>query len=103
MPPIFNVGPFTSTDTLFTGAAGDLDLFTDMEISGLVRIGLLKPPTTGKHDPPVTLPTSKAEPASSSRKRDRRDSPGCHHPVTMAAGSHEDLDRSEHEHEVARK
>ena len=68
VPPIFNIGPFASTDMLFTSAAGDLDLFTDMEISGLVRIGLLKSPTNGICDPLVALPTSEAEPASSSRK-----------------------------------
>ena len=68
MPPIFNVGPFASTDTLFTGTAGDLDLYTDMEISGLVRIGLLKPPITSTRDPPTAPPASKAEPVSSSRK-----------------------------------
>ena len=46
VPPFFTVGPFASTDTLFPGTAGDLDLFTDMEISGLVCVGLLKPPIT---------------------------------------------------------
>ena len=60
----FNVGPFTSTDTLFTGAAGDLDLFTAMEISALVRVGFLKPPIAGKCD----TPTAPVEPASSSGK-----------------------------------
>ena len=67
-PPIFNVGPFASMDTLFPSAAGDLDLFTDMEISGLVRVGLLNPPITGTHDPHAPPPASKVEPASSSRK-----------------------------------
>ena len=99
--PIFNVGHFASTDTLFTSTAGDLDLFTDMEISGLVRIGLLKPPIAGICD----TPAAPVEPASSSGRRDCRDSPGhrhCHL-VSAAAGSHDDLDRSEHEREAARK
>ena len=39
VPPFFNMGPFASTDMLFTSAAGDLDLFTAMEISALVRVG----------------------------------------------------------------
>ena len=103
IPPIFNIGPFASMDMLFTSAAGDLDLFTDMEISDLISIGLLKPPTTGIRDAPVTLPASEAEPASSSRKRDCRDSPGGRHSITMTAGSHKDLDRSEHECEAVRK
>ena len=68
VPPFFNVGPFTSTDTLFPSTAGDLDLFTDMEISGLVHVGLLKPPITGTCHPHAAPPSSKVEPASSSRK-----------------------------------
>ena len=88
---------------LFPGAAADLDLFTDMEISGLVRVGLLKPPITGTRDPHAAPPASKVESASSSRKRDCRDSPSCRHPVTVAAGSREDLGKSEHECEAVRK
>ena len=101
VPPIFNMGHFTSTDTLFTGAAGDLDLFTDMEISGLVRVGLLKPPTASICD----TPAAPIEPASSSGKQDHRDSPDRHRHclVSTAAGSHDDLDRSEHECEAACK
>ena len=64
MPPIFNIGPFASTDTLFTGAAGDLDLFTDMEISGLVHVAFLKPPIAGK----CNTPAAPIEPASSTGK-----------------------------------
>ena len=74
VPPFFNMGPFASTDTLFTSTAGDLDLFTDMEISGLVRVGFLKPPIASKCD----TPAAPMEPASSSRKRDHRDSPSRH-------------------------
>ena len=100
VPLVFNVGPLASMDTLFTGAAGDLDLFTAMEISALVRVGFLKPPIASKRDTPATP----VEPTSSSGKRDRRDSQSRHcHPVSAAAGSHDDLDRSEHEHEAACK
>ena len=41
--PFFTMGPFTSTDTLFPGAPGDFDLYTDMEISSLPEVGLLEP------------------------------------------------------------
>ena len=74
-------------DTLFPGTAGDLDLFTDMEIPGLVRLGLLKPPITGTQHHHAAPPASNVEPASSSRKWDHRDSPSRRHPVTMAARS----------------
>ena len=97
------MGPFASTDTLFPSTAADLDLFTDKEISGLVRVGLLKPPIAGTRDPHAPPPASKVEPASSSRKQDCSGSPSCHHPVTVAAGSQEDLGKSEHECEAARK
>ena len=101
--PFFTMGPFTSTDMLFPGAAGDLDLYTDMEISGLVQVGLLKPSITSTHDPHTASPASKVEPASSLKKRDRRDSPSRWRPVSMAAGSHEDLGKSEHERDAVRK
>ena len=73
--PFFTVGPFTTTDTLFPSAAGNLDLYTDMEISGLVKVGLLKPSIAGTRDPHAALPASKVETALSIKKRDRRDSP----------------------------
>ena len=41
--PFFTMGPFASTDTLFPGTPGDLDLYTDMEISGLEKVGLVDP------------------------------------------------------------
>ena len=74
-----------------------------MEISGLVCIGLLKPPITSTHYPHTAPPASKVELASSSRKRDRRDSPSRRRPVTSAARNHEDLGKSEHECEAARR
>ena len=64
VPPFFNVGPFTSTDRLFTSAAGDLDLFTAMEISALVCVGFLKPQIAGKCD----TSAAPVEPALSSGK-----------------------------------
>ena len=44
--PFFTMGPFASTDTLPPGTPGDLDLYTDMEISGLEKVGLLEPSIT---------------------------------------------------------
>ena len=58
--PFFIMGLFASTDMLFPGIAGDLDLFIDMEMSGLVCVGLLKPPITSTHDPHAASPASKA-------------------------------------------
>ena len=53
------------------------------------------------HEIPSTVSSaSKAEAAPSVKKRDDRDSPGRRHPVSMAAGSREDLDKSEHEREA---
>ena len=98
--PFFTMDPFTSTDTLFPGTPGDLDLYTDMEISGLENIGLLEPSITNARDPHTVSSASKAEAAPSIKKRDDRDSPGCQHPVSAAAGSHEDLEKSEHDREA---
>ena len=44
VPPFFNMGLFASMDMLFPSAAGDLDLFTDMEISGLVLHWVIEAP-----------------------------------------------------------
>ena len=101
--PFFTMGPFTSTDTLFPGAPGDLDLYMDMEISGLEIIGLLEPSIMSARDPHTVSSASKAEAAPSIKKRDDRDSPGCQHPVSTAAGSCEDLDKSEREREAEHK
>ena len=101
--PFFTMGPFTSTDTLFPGAPGDLDLYTDMEISGLVKVGLLEPSIASTQDPHTVSSASKAETALSVKKQDDRDSPGCQRPVSAAAGSREDLNKSEQEREAARK
>ena len=101
--PFFIVGPFTRTDTLFPGAAGDLDLYMDMEISGLVKVGLLEPSIMSTRDPHTASSASKVETASSIKKRVNRDSPSCWHPVSMAAGSHEDLSKSEHERDAVHK
>ena len=97
------VGPFTSTDTLFPGAAGDLELFTDEEVITLSNVGVLKSPTTGTSTTKLPSLASHIQPDSSIRKRDHQDSP-CHRcPVTAAAGSLENLGRSEHDREAARK
>ena len=62
------MGPFASTDTLFPGAPGDLDLYTDMEISGLEKVGLLEPSITRTRDPHTASSASKAETALSIKK-----------------------------------
>ena len=98
--PFFTMGPFASTDTLFPGTPGDLDLYTDMEISTLENIGLLEPSIVSARDPHTVSSASKAEAAPSIKKRDNRDSPGRLRPVSTAVGSHEDLDKSEHQCEA---
>ena len=40
--PFVTIGPFASTDTLFPGTAGDLELFTDEEVIALSNVGVLK-------------------------------------------------------------
>ena len=52
--PFLTVGLFMSTDTLFPGKAGDLDLFTDKEVYTLSRIGALKSPITITSNPHVS-------------------------------------------------
>ena len=101
--PFFTMGPFASTDTLFPGTPGDLDLYTDMEISCLKNVGILETSGAGTRDPHTASSSSKAEAAPSVKRRDNRDSLGHRHPVSVAAGSREDLDKSEHECEAERK
>ena len=101
--PFFTVGPFASTDTLFPGAAGDLDLFTDEEVTTLTHLGVLKSPITSTSNPHIPSPVSKMEPDLSTRKQGYGGSPSCRHPVAAATGSFEDLGKSEHEREVAHK
>ena len=101
--PFFTVGPFVSMDTLFPGTAGDLDLFTGEEVITLTDIGALKSTIASTSTPQLPSLASRMEPDSSTRKQDCRDSPSHRHPVTMAAGSCEDLGKSEHECEVACK
>ena len=97
------MGPFPSTDTLFPGAPGDLDLYTDMEISSLEKVRLLEPSIMSAQDPQAVSSASKAETAPSIKKWDDRDSPGRWHPVSAVARSREDLNKSEHECKAARK
>ena len=66
--PFFTMGPFASTDTLFPGTPGDLDLYTDMEISGLEKVGLLEPSIVSTRDPHTVSSASKAETAPSIKK-----------------------------------
>ena len=97
------MGPFTSTDTLFPGIAGDLDLYTDMEISGLVKVGLLEPSLARTRDPHTASSASKVGTTLSIKKQDNRDSPSHRCPVSAAAGSHEGLSKSEHERDAAHR
>ena len=101
--PFFTVGPFTSTDTLFPSAAGNLDLFTDVEVTTLTQLGVLKSPIITTSNPHIPSPASRMEPDSSTRKQGYGGSLSCRHPVTMAAGSCEDLGKSEHERVATRK
>ena len=66
--PFFTMGPFASTDTLFPGVPGDLNLYTDMEISGLVEVGLLEPSIMSTCDPHTSFSASKVEAAPSIKK-----------------------------------
>ena len=66
--PFFTVGPLASTDMLFSGAAGDLNLFTDEEVFTLARIGILKSPRAGTFNPHVPSPASRMEQDSTTRK-----------------------------------
>ena len=97
------MGPFASTDTLFPGTPGDLDLYTDMEISCLKNIGILETSVACTRDPHTVSSASKAEAAPSIKRRDNRDSPGHRRPVSTVVGSCDDLDKSEHECEAEHK
>ena len=66
--PFFTMGPFASTDTLFPGTPGDLDLYTDMEISCLKNIGILETSVVGTRDPRTVSSASKAEAAPSVKR-----------------------------------
>ena len=54
--PFVTVGPFASTDTLFHGTAGDLELYTAEEVIALRNAGVFKSSNTGPSTPklPVT-------------------------------------------------
>ena len=92
--PFFTMGPFARADTLFPGAPGDLDLYTDMEIYCLKNIGILEPSVASARDPRAASSSSKAEAAPSIKKREDRDSLRRRRSVSVAAGSREDLDKS---------
>ena len=77
------MGPFASTDTPSPSAPGDLDLYTDMEISGLEKVGPLEPSIASVRDPHAVSSASKAETAPSVKKWDNRDSPGHWQPEVM--------------------
>ena len=84
--PFITVGPFASKDTLFCGAARDLELYTTEEVITLKNVGIFKSSSTSKStpklpllaslgqalssppDPKVTPSSPKVEPGSSSKK-----------------------------------
>ena len=78
-------------DTLFPGAAEDLDLFTDEEVFALSCIGVVKSPITGTSDPHTPSCASRVEQDSSTRKQGYKDSLSHRHPVSTTPGSLEDL------------
>ena len=117
--PFITIGPFTSRDTLFHGTASDLELYTTEEVITLKNVGVFKSSSTIKSSPklpsltslgqvlsspsvPKVTPSSpKVAPDSSSKKRDHKSSSKSQKcPVSVAAGSHADLDKSEQECEA---
>ena len=118
--PFMTVVPFTSRDTLFYGVAGDLELYTAEEVITLRNAGIFKSSSNASQSFPklpslaslgqsLSSPTSpkapphspKIEPDSSSKKQDQKGSLKSHkRPVSTAAGSHVDLEKSEWEHKA---
>ena len=117
------MGPFTSKDTLFRSVAGDLELYTAEEVFTLKNAGIFKSSSSASQsipklpslaslgqalssppNPKVTPNSPKVEPVSSSKKRDHKGSSKSHkHPVSVAAGSHADLEKSKQQCEAACK
>ena len=116
------IGPFTSKYTLFCGIARDLELYTAEEVITFRNAGIFKSSSTNRSTPKLpslaslgqplsSPPDSKVTPHSpkveldtSSKKRDHKSSSKSHkHPVSMASGSHTDLENSEQEHEATCK
>ena len=120
--PFVTIGHFTSKDTLFCGVTRDLELYTAEEVITLRNMGIFKSLSTNQStpklpslaslgqalssppDPKVTPCSPKVELDSSSKKRDHKSSSKSHKcPVSAAAGSHADLEKSEQECEAAFK
>ena len=93
--PFFTVGPFASLDMLFLSTAGDLDLFTDGEVYTL-RMHWCIEISNSCHLQSPHINTCLLD-GESTRKRSQRDSLRRRHPVSSAAGSAEDLGKSEYE------
>ena len=86
--PFVTVGPFASTDTLFHGSAGDLDLYTAEEVIALRNARVFKSSISGPSTPILPSLASKVESDSSTRKQDLRSYPQSYKcPVSMATGS----------------
>ena len=113
--PFMTIGPFASRDMLFHGIAGDLEVYTTEEVITLRNVGIFKSssstsqtklPSLASLSQALSSPTSpkvaphspKIEPDVSSRKWDHKNSSKNHKcPVSAAAGSHADLEKSEQE------
>ena len=67
------------------------------KLPSLTSLGQALPPPA---DSKLPIHSPKVEPDSLTKKQDYKSSPKSHrHPVSIAAGSHKDLNKSEHEHE----
>ena len=88
---IFHRGSICEHGHAIPRCSWDLDLFTDMEVFSLSRIGVVKSPISGTSYPHAPSHASRVEPDLSTRKRGYKDSLSRRHPVSTAAGSLGDL------------
>ena len=121
--PFMTVDPFARRDMLFCGVARDLELYTAEEVITLRNMGIFKSSSSTSQslpklpsltslgqalssptDPKATPCSPKIEPDLSSKKQDHKSSSKSHkHPVSMAAGSSADLEKSKQDHEAEHK
>ena len=66
--PFVTVDPFSSTDTLFHGSAGDLELYTAEEVIALRNTGDFKSSINSPSTPKLLSLASKVEPDFSTSK-----------------------------------
>ena len=125
--PFISVRTFSSTDTIFPGIAGDLQLYTTEEVVCLRSTGVVKPsavpslsismlPTLASlaqiQSAPTTLGLPKMDPgsprvepdSSSKRQEESSSSKGHKHQVSAAAGHSTSLEKSnEQDHDTDHK